>query len=111
MAKVYFPKVREARLRLAERAAEILESHLKTIEDAAANGNFKEALESQRWLLEHMPVTEDGDTLVDRSVDTQKAIESGPKGPAIQIGIAIAPPKEHKALPPVRVIDVEHDSD
>lgn len=53
---------------------------------AAAQGEYEAALKAQQWLVEHIP-DEDGTKLLGPSVDKQQQVESGPKGPLIQIGI------------------------
>lgn len=84
----YFPSVRKARVALKEKALEILEEYRSLIKQAAAAGKYEAALEAQRWLVDHIPADE-GERLVDMSVDKPRQIEGGPKGPTIQVGIAL----------------------
>lgn len=100
-----FPKVRDAREALKERAIEILETYLAIIGEARAKGNFEVAAEHTRWLIEHMPA-EDLLRMIDPSAAKVKEV-SGPAAPTIQIGIALGGVKAPKALPSVNVIDVK----
>ena len=92
---------------LREKAQELLQSYLDTIVEARAAGEFKDALEAQWKLIEHMPADAAGNRIIDSSVDKQ-AKEAGPKriGPQIQIGIKMGGSPEPKTLAP-HVIDVE----
>lgn len=96
-----FPRVREAREALRQRAMEILESYLAVITEARAAGDFETATKSLQWLLEHMP-EEEGQRIVDISVDKPKQVEAT-KGPTIQIGFALGGIAAPKLLP---IIDV-----
>jgi hypothetical protein len=110
MARTYFPKVKEAREALAERAVEILESYIAVASAAMASQKPEVAAEVYRWLLDHMPRSVEGSSVIDSSAAKPKELDSGPKAPAIQIGIALGgmpqPPKE---LPPVEVVEVKHE--
>ena len=99
----YFPKVREAREALKERAAEILESYISLAAEARAAGEFDVAAEILWKLIDHIP-EEDGERMIDGSVDKPKQVE-GQTGPSIQIGIALGgmKPKQLEAAP----IDIE----
>lgn len=84
-----FAKARRAREVLRERELQILEEYMVTLKQAAASGKFAEALEGYRWLLDHMPANEEGERLVDPSVDKNKQIDTGVKGPVINIGFKL----------------------
>lgn len=95
--RVYFPRVKEAREALRDRAIEILESYIAVIAEARAAGDFESATKSLQWLIEHMP-EEDGSHMVDISIDKPKQVEAG-KGPTIQIGFALGGLGNQKTLP------------
>lgn len=80
--------VRKARLALKERALEILEGYILVIKQAAAQGDFESAIKGYQHLMDHMP-EEEGEKLLDISVDKPKQIEQRYGGPQIQIGLAI----------------------
>lgn len=102
-----FPRVKEAREALKAKALEIFEFQMRIAKEALEARDFEEANKAIQFLIEHMPKDDDGVTMIDTSVD-QKKVSEGPKGPAIQIGIALAPQKP-KELPSVSVIDVTDD--
>jgi hypothetical protein len=81
--------------------AEQLYEELKiTIRLAAAKGEYEPALRAYMWLLEHLPA-EDGQRMLDVSVDKNQVTDGGPKGPMIQIGIiqsGVPVPKELPAI-------------
>jgi hypothetical protein len=108
-------KIREAREALKARALELFERHLEVIDKAIDTGDLEVASKHLQFLGVRMPKDDDGTTFLDSSLDNKKQIE-GPKGPQIQIGIALngsqksLPPKPKKLLPPsVQVIDVTED--
>lgn len=106
--KEYFPRVKEAREALAERARELIDLSFELLAVAKANGDAKslEAANAHiRFLMQHMPVDPLGTSMIDVSVDTPKQIDSK-IGPSIQIGFKLGGMSEPKALPPA-VIDVE----
>jgi hypothetical protein len=99
----YFPRVREAREALRERAMELFELQVQIIRQALLKGDFESAYKANEWLLEHMPAEDDGTRMIDSSAAEPKQI-AGPTGPQIQIGIKFGGnPKE---LPPAEVIDI-----
>lgn len=102
----HFPKIREARELLLAQAEQLIELKIKIARDAMAIGNFEVANKCVDWLLEHMP-KEGGITVVDRSIDIKDSEKTGPKGPQIQIGIALGGVNAPKSLPPSPVIDVK----
>ena len=113
MPREYFPKVKLAREALKERAAEILESYISLAAEARAAGEFDVAAEILWKLIDHIP-EEDGERMIDGSVDKPKQVE-GQTGPSIQIGIALGGTNQ-KQLPPqivnvspieIEAIDVE----
>lgn len=109
MPKEYFPRVKEAREALRERAMEVLETYLAIIAEARSAGDFESAFKAAQWLLEHMP-NEDGARLIDPSGSKPKEIEGPKTGPSIQIGIALGGVKP-KELPATRIIDITPDPD
>lgn len=95
--KIFFPRVKEARELLRQRAAEILERQSIIIDLAMAKEDYETAGKLNQWLIEHMPKGDDGETIIDESAATPKELSSGPTGPTIQIGIqlgALPPPKQ-----------------
>ncbi len=92
--RVYFPKVREARELLREKALDLVNKQIDMIDQAAKEGKVDVALEANQWLLEHTPAGDDGERVIDASAAKPKELE-GRQGPMIQIGIALdAKPKE-----------------
>lgn len=104
----YFPKVKEAREALKEKALEHYELQLKLIMEAVNKGDIESALKANQWLMEHMPA-EDGVRLIDPSAAKPKELETGPRGPAIQIGIQLGGVNVPKQLAPINVIDIDPD--
>jgi hypothetical protein len=88
MPKEYFPRVREAREALRERAVDLFEKYWALIQKAEDSGQLDIAMEHARWLVEHMPADVDGSRMIDSSAAKPKEIE-GPRGPQINIGVAI----------------------
>lgn len=84
----YFSKVKEAREVLKERAREILDNYLATIQDARLAGDFETASKGFQWLMEHMP-EEEGSRMVDISIDKPKQVEGSKAGPIVQIGFKL----------------------
>lgn len=104
MPREFFPKVKEAREVLKEKALELVELQMTIIKEAIANGNFEAASKATQWLIEHMP-NEDGERLIDSSAAKPKELEGTRSGPAIQIGIALGG-IQRKELPETQVYDV-----
>lgn len=105
---IYFSTVKEAREALAAKSLELFEQYQTLIKEAIAAQQFKVAQEGLQFLMEHLPKDEDGVRFLDPSVDNNVTGKSGPTGPTIQIGIALAPKPEQKSLPPIpKVIDVD----
>lgn len=96
--RVVFPRVKEAREALREKALEIFQAYYSIALDAHAKGDSKAALEALRWLMEHMPRTDDGDSIVDSSAAKPVQTE-GQSGPIIQIGFKLGGVNEPKLLP------------
>lgn len=101
----YFPRVKEAREALKDKALELHDLYMKIIQGAIHQGDMETAMKATQWLLEHMP-NEDGVSMVDISVDKPKQVE-GKQGPSINIGFALGGITERKALPPAITIDVD----
>ena len=101
-----FPRVKAAREALRVKAEIILSDFQILIKEAAAAGKYDAALSAQQWLIEHLP-DEDGERVVNISVDKPKQIEQY-NGPSIMIGLPLGgmtPPVEE--IPPavdVRVV-------
>ena len=102
----HFPAVRKAREALREKAHELLQEYLTTLKMAAASGEYEAALKGYQWLLDHVPA-EDGQRLIDRSVDKDAIDTGGPRGPQIQIGIRLGGVQTPKELPEVIELDRE----
>jgi hypothetical protein len=86
----FFSKVRIARELLKEKSEEILKEYLDVVQKAKDAGDYETAAKSLQWLIEHMPADEEGGRLVEQSVDKkQEVVQTGPTGPAIQIGIQV----------------------
>ena len=94
--------VRKAREALKERAHEILDKFLQTIDMAASAEEYEAALKSYQWLMEHIPEDE-GERVVDISVDKPK---QGTNLPTINIGFRLGGIDEDKQLPDGNTIDV-----
>lgn len=87
--KNYFSKVAIARQLLKEKAEDILKQYLLVVDEARASGDYETAAKSLQWLIEHMP-NEEGERMIEVSVDKKiEEKQTGPVGPAIQIGIAV----------------------
>lgn len=107
----YFSSVKKAREALKHRANETYEKLLKIIDMAAAAGDFETAAKYAWMLLEHTPKDE-GQTVIDHSAAKAPAqIDTGPRGPVIQIGVKVGGAGDTKALPAPIVIDAEPSSD
>lgn len=101
----YFPSVKRARQRLQERADEIIEKYLRAIDMWIAAGEAEVANDAMQYLIEHMP-REEGVGVIDESAaKPRQVVESGHKGPVIQIGVKVG--GSEKALPEPIVIDVK----
>lgn len=102
---VYFSKVKEAREALRDKAVELFTGYMALIQTAQAAEEFQVAAEGYQFLMKHLPKDEAGLTLLDSPVDKQ-VVKTGSSGPTIQIGIALGPRPEVKALPPAVDIDL-----
>lgn len=101
---VYFSRVKEVREALKERALELYEAYRDLAKEAQATGNL-EVAEAILWkLIEHMP-NEDGEGMVDISVDKPKQVEAN-KGSTVNIGFVLGGITPRKALPETAAIDV-----
>ena len=106
LSKPNFPisaSVRKAKEALKAQAYEIYEEYRATIREARVAGKYEEALNAYKWLIDHIP-SEEGERLIEGSSDKVKEVESGNRGPIIQIGIAMGDPKSKKLTG--NVIDV-----
>ena len=104
----YFPKVKEAREALREKALAILDKYEEIIQKALEAGDYETAAKHTQWLIEHMP-NEAGERMIDSSAANPKQIESGPVAPTIQIGIALGGVQQPALPPVVEVVDVDPD--
>lgn len=102
----YFPKVKEAREALQEKAKELYERYDKAILAAMEKGEFETAIKAMQWLMEHFPKGDDGQSIIDTSIDQKKVSEKS-GGPTINVGIALGGVNAKKALPAVEVIEAE----
>ena len=100
----YFPRVREAREALKEKALELYEMHVRIIQEALDAKEFETAAQANQWLMEHMPA-DDGITMIDISIDKPKQVNPA-TGPTIQIGFALGGIDKPKELAPI-VIDID----
>ena len=96
--------VKRARAALQEHAFQTYEKLQKIIDMAAAAGDFETAAKYAWMLIEHTPA-EDGETVIAGSAAKPKEIETGHKGPVIQIGVRVGG-SQKEALPEPVVIDV-----
>lgn len=102
----FFPRVKEAREALKEKAVQLFEEYMKLAQIAKAAGNLEVAEQILWKLIEHMP-NEEGTRLIDPSGSKPREIESN-RGPTIQIGIQLGNSKlAPKALTDGNTIDVE----
>lgn len=100
-----FSSVRKARAVLKEHAEENYRLLLSIIKQAAASGDYETAAKYTAWLIEHTP-EEEGERMVEISIDKPKQVESGPVNTGIQIGVMIGGIKP--SLPAaVEVISIE----
>jgi hypothetical protein len=103
----HFSSVRKAKEALKARANELLDGYLAVIKQAAAAGDYETAVKGYQHLLEHMP-DEDGERVLDISIDKPRPGD-GPKGPTIQIGVAIGGLNRPTLKPAVTITEVESD--
>ena len=105
MTRDYFPKVKEAREALREKALDLFDLQLKLIMEAVNKGEIEAALDANQWLIEHMPA-EDGERMIDPSAAKVVEVQEGSSAPIIQLGIQLGGVNQ-KALPPaVKIIDI-----
>lgn len=103
MSKSFFPRVKEAREALKEKALQLFQTQLLIIEAALNAGDFETAANANQWLIDHTP-DEDGTRMIDISVDKPKQVERAL--PSIQIGFQLGGMSQPKQLPEVSVVDV-----
>lgn len=102
----HFSAVKKAREALKAKANDILDGYLVAIKLAVSAGDYESALKGYQHLLDHMP-EEDGERLIDISVDKPKQVDQK-QGTNIQIGFALGGIPTAKELPaPVEVTDVK----
>ena len=107
LSKPCFPisaSVRKAKEALKAQAYEIYEEYRATIREARVAGKYEEALNAYKWLIDHIP-SEEGERLIEGSSDKVQQIESGNKGPVINIGIKLGGIQQPKTIEGT-VIDV-----
>lgn len=91
LSKPGFPisaSVRKAKEALKAQAYEIYEEYRATIREARVAGKYEEALNAYKWLIDHIP-SEEGERLIEGSSDKVQQVESGNKGPVINIGFKL----------------------
>jgi len=101
----FFPKVREAREALRDKALALHELHMEIVQLAIDKGDLETAAGEVRWLTEHMPKGDNNERMIDESAAKPKVTE-GPRGPSVNIGFALGGIDQPK-LPPAVTIDVE----
>jgi hypothetical protein len=105
----YFKKVKVARELLREKAEELLEEYLLTVKQAQSSGQPEVALKALQWLIEHMP-DDDGERMIDASIDKKVEAPKIDTRPTVQIGINLGGVgTNQKKLPQAKaeVIDAE----
>lgn len=100
----HFSSVRRAKELIQSHALENYNLLISIIKQSTAGGDYETAAKYTAWLLEHTPA-EDGERLLDISIDKPAASEGGPKGTVVNIGFKIGA-DEQKKLPEGVVIDV-----
>jgi hypothetical protein len=103
----YFPRVREARELLREKALGILEDYIETVKAAQEAGDYEIALKSLQWLMEHMPEDE-GQRMLETGVDKEKQVQKGNTGTAINIGVAIGGLPEASTAQPIEIKAIDN---
>lgn len=102
MARIPFPRVREAREALRAKAMEIYETQMRIVAEALAAQEYEVAAKANQFLMAHLPPDSDGTRLIDADIDAPGRPGRDAMGPSIQIGFQLggmtAPPK---ALPTV----------
>lgn len=107
LANRYFSKAGLARQMLKDRAEEILADYIETAKAAREAGEFEAAGDMYWKLIEHMPSDSADERIVDTSVDKQqKAVDKGPNGPTINIGLALGGLPQAKKLGPAKTVEV-----
>lgn len=101
--KDIFTKVKVARELLKTHAEDIYKQYMETIAEARSNGNSEAALKGLQWLIEHMPADEDGNRIIDTSIDKNIQPVQVDSRPAIQIGIQLGGVNQKKQLPAAKV--------
>lgn len=76
--------VKKARQALRERANEILDKYIQLAERASLFEDFETSAKIYQWLIDHIP-EEDGERLVDASVDKKQLGSGKPSGPQINV--------------------------
>jgi len=103
----YFSMVRKARQALKDKSFDTYEKLIKIIDMAAAAGDFETAAKYTWMLIEHTPKDE-GETVIDSSAaKAPTQLDSGPRGPIIQIGVKVGGVNDQPKLPEAIVIDVK----
>ena len=100
----HFSAVRKAREAIKEKALEHYHLLIGIIKQSVAGGDYETAAKYTAWLIEHTPADE-GDRVLDISIDKPSPSEGGPKGTVVNIGFKIGA-DEKKKLPEGIVIDV-----
>jgi hypothetical protein len=90
----HFSAVKRVKNKIREDAEAIYTEFRNALKMATAAGQYEAAIKGYTWLHSHIPADEDGTRVVDQDIDKPKQVDSGSKGPQIQIGIAmgVTPP-------------------
>lgn len=83
-----FSTVRKAREAIKARAHELLDLQIAIIKAALAEGDYETAAKANQFLMEHIPA-EDGERMLETSVDKVNKDEQVYKGPMVNIGFQL----------------------
>jgi hypothetical protein len=87
-----FARVKAARELLREKAEELFTAYMDVIQKATDSGQYETAAKHLQWLIDHMPAAEDGQRMIDHSVDKNPQAnlpQQVDTTPRIQIGIKV----------------------
>lgn len=111
--KIMYPRVKEAREALANKAKELFELQITIIKGAIAKEDYETASKANQWLIGHVPADKDGLRMVEVDVDKPKESKGSGGIPSIQIGFKLGGVPDQLALPPANaeVIDIAPEDD
>lgn len=109
-----FSSVRKARAALKERANELITLYIDGMKKALDAGDFETFQKGMANIVAHIPPDDDeggtGQTVFAADVDKKQVqIDTGHKGPMIQIGVSIGGIAAPKQLPEAEVIEIKPD--